>query len=96
MTATPDTPPVAPPEDPPAAKGTDRDAVLRETYVIATRRLRKAHLAEFNNYRVEEAKKRGIEWSPPLTADEKAREELDRLLAEHPTLLEDLADRVSK
>ena len=91
------TPPAAPPEETPVVvDSTDRDAVLRASYVAATRRLREANQDEFYRYRVEEAKKRGVEWTPPLNADQKARADLDRLLAEHPGLLEDLANRVEK
>lgn len=91
--APPAEPPVAPPvED----DSTDRDAVLKATYVVATKRLREAHLDEFNGYRQEEAAKRGVEWTPPLSADQKARADLDRLLAEHPHLVEELASRVEQ
>lgn len=33
----------------------------------------------------------GIDWRPPLSAEEKAQAEFDRLLAEHPSLAQRLA-----
>lgn len=72
----------------------DRNAALRESYTAASQRLREAHLTEFNLYRQEEAKARGVEWTPRPTADEKAQAELERLLAEHPDLIDTLAERV--
>lgn len=72
----------------------DRDAVLRESYQAATKRLREAHLSEWNTFRVEEAKARGVEWTPPPTPEQKASAELDALLAANPHLLEELASKV--
>ena len=72
----------------------DRNTLLRESYTVATQRLREAHLEEFNAFRQEEAKARGVDWTPRPTADQKARAELERLLAENPTLIDELAERV--
>lgn len=63
-----------------------RDDLLKQSYVAATKRLREDNLEQFNKYRVEEAKARGIEWTPPKTAEQKAKEEYDRLIADFPHL----------
>lgn len=66
---------------------TKRATALREAYTASQTRLREAHLEEFNRYRAEEAEKRGIEWKPPVSAKDKAREALKSIFSEHPDLL---------
>lgn len=78
-----------PPTTAPTTKE-DKAKALGECYTAATRRLREAHLAEFNGYRAEEAKARGIEWTPQPTAAEKAAAEIERLLADNPGLAQAL------
>jgi hypothetical protein len=65
---------------------TERDEALRKAYAKATKRLREAHQPEFNALYAEEAKVLGYDWSPKPTKEEKARDELNRLLAEFPHL----------
>lgn len=67
----------------------DSKTLLREAYTAATQRLREAHREEFNGYYGEEAKQRGVEWSPRLSPEEKAKATLEALIAEHPDLLKD-------
>jgi hypothetical protein len=77
----------APPAEAPAQLSKeDRDARLRESYAAAEKRLRDAHTDEFNGYRTEEAAARGVEWKPKPTKAEKAKAEIERLLAENPEL----------
>lgn len=69
------------------SKDTERDAKLRESYTTALKQLRRAHQDEFNKLRVEAAKALGVEWAPPVTKEDKARQELRAIFAEHPELL---------
>jgi hypothetical protein len=66
--------------------GSDRDDALRKSYANASKRLREENLDRFNALRVEEAKKLGVEWTPPKTEREKAQEKMAALLAEFPDL----------
>jgi hypothetical protein len=52
----------------------------------ADKRLRAAHSEEWNRYMTEEAKSQGIEWTPRLTDEEKARKQYEDLLAKYPHL----------
>lgn len=52
----------------------------------ADKRLREAHLDEYNKYKSEEAKARGIEWSPRLTDEQKAEKQYADLIAKYPHL----------
>ncbi len=63
-----------------------RTDALTKAYGLATKRLRQAHLDEFNRYRVEESAKLDYEWTPPASAEAKAAKQLDELLAAHPAL----------
>src|SRR5688500_1222029 len=63
-----------------------RQAAVREAYGEAQKRLREAHLDEFNTLHKEEAAKRGYDWKPRPTKAEKAEAELRRLLEENPEL----------
>jgi hypothetical protein len=65
---------------------TDDAAKTRKAYSAATRRLREAHKDEFNGFMREEAKRLGVDWAPRLTPEQKAEQEFDRLLEEHPHL----------
>lgn len=71
-----------------------RDDALRKAYSEATKRLREAHLDEFNALRKDEAQKLGIAWEPKPTKDQKAEAELKALLAENPALAERLTQQV--
>lgn len=69
-----------------SAETKSRSALLNDSYGAAMKRLRDNHLEEFNTLRVEEAKARGIEWVPPKTEAQKAREQVQALLTAHPEL----------
>lgn len=81
MTSTPSEQPV---HDPNTKEG--RAALLREAYSAATTRLRDENPTRFQELRVEEAKQRGVDYTPPKTKEERAAEQLDALLNEHPNL----------
>lgn len=63
-----------------------RDQALRESYITATKALREAHKDEFNALRAEHAAALGFEWTPPLSEEEKARQQYEELLAKFPSL----------
>lgn len=63
-----------------------RQKAIRDSYSAASKRLREAHLKEFNDLHREEAANRGYDWSPQPTKAEKAEAELRRLLEENPEL----------
>lgn len=64
---------------------TEQD-LKRQAYQAAESRLRKAHTDEFEQYREEECKARGVEYTRRLTAREKAERTLAALRAEFPDL----------
>lgn len=72
------------------AEVTEKD-LLRQTYDMATQRLREAHREEFIGYRQDAATELGVEWQPRLTAEQRAERDFDALLAEFPHLKERLA-----
>lgn len=74
----------------------DRDAVLRESYTETTKWLRQRHSEEFNKQRQAWLLGKGVEWTPPPTAEQKAEAELDALLAAHPELAEKVAAKISR
>lgn len=61
-----------------------RDTLLRAAYTAATARLREQHREDFNALMVEETQQRKIEWAPKKTQEQKDREALNAILAEHP------------
>lgn len=63
-----------------------RQQALNAASGAASKRLKEAHLQEWNTYMAEEAARRNQRWTPKPSAEEKARQELQRLLAEHPGL----------
>lgn len=67
-------------------EATDKSTLQRKAYGLAQTRLREAHREEFNAFMAEEAKKLGVEWKPKPTEAEKAKAQLDSLLAQHPEL----------
>lgn len=67
-------------------------AALRKAYSNATQELREIRRDEFNTLYAKHAKEQGVEWSPKLTAEQRAAQEFDRLLAEFPWLRDRLPD----
>lgn len=74
----------------PTPESDDKGAKQRKAYGAAQARLRDAHRDEFNVFMQEEAKKLGIDWKPKPNAAQKAKAQLDALLAEHPELREEM------
>lgn len=71
------------------AKGKEGDkAALRKAYGTATQQLRDNHRDEFNDLYATAAADLGVEWSPRLTAEQKAEAAFDNLLTEYPHLRE--------
>lgn len=66
--------------------GTTRQANLNAAAGAANKRLKEAHLDEFNKYMAEEANARGETWAPRPTAEQKAEEALRALLDANPGL----------
>lgn len=89
--ATTETAEVTPPTAEEAAEKEARSAALREAYSTATKQLRVNHLDEFNGLQKAAAAALGYEWVPRPSPAEKAKAELDKLLAEHPELRDSLA-----
>lgn len=73
----------------------ERDALLRKAYTQATQDLREAYPEEFATFRGQRSKELGVDWSPRLSPSEKARQDLDRLIADHPELVDRLAEIVA-
>lgn len=55
----------------------------------AASRLREAHRSEHDEYLADEMQKRGIDWKPKPTPEEKAKAELEKIYSEYPHLKED-------
>lgn len=62
------------------------DQKRRESYSAATARLREENKGRFRALVQEEAGKRGVTYEFRKTAEERAREQVQALLAEHPNL----------
>jgi hypothetical protein len=74
----------------------DEKTLQRQAYTNATTRLREENLERFKQLRVEEAQKLGIVYTPKLTPEEKAREDLRALIREHPHLADEVDDLVAE
>jgi hypothetical protein len=81
------------PAETPVAKPS-RGAILNKASGIASARLKDAHIDEWNGYMAEEAKALGEQWSPRLSAEQRAEVELKALLDAHPNLKDRLDDIV--
>ena len=69
---------------------TDTKALTRKAYGAATQALRDNHRDEFNSLMKQKAADLGIEWEPRKTPEEKAVDEVNRILSEHPSVAERL------
>ena len=69
----------------------DREKALGKAYSKATATLRDRHRDEFNGLYQAEAKEAGIDWSPKLTDEQKAEQELAKIIETYPHLAERLA-----
>lgn len=75
---------------------TDRSKALSSARNAAVNTLIENHKDEFNKAMIAEAKKRGEEWTPRKTEEEKAQEQFEALLAEHPHLAEKIRAEVGE
>jgi hypothetical protein len=64
----------------------ERSARLKKAYSSATARLREEKREEFDGLYAEEAQKLGVTYTPRPNAEQKAEQELNRLLEEFPHL----------
>ena len=75
--------------EPQNSADTDRDEALRKAYQQATADLRKNHRDEFNELRKQHAASLGHDWTPKPSEAERARQQVQTLLAQHPELAEE-------
>lgn len=64
----------------------ERADKLAKSHVQAMTALQTNHLPEYNTLRQEAAKALGVEWVPPLTKEQKAALDLERIYKEFPHL----------
>ena len=72
------------------AEKKERSDALRKAYNTATNELRTAHQDEFNALYSKHAEALGQEWKPKPSAKERAKQQLQAILAENPELAEEL------
>ncbi len=75
-----------------AAKTAEQELAEKQktAYRNAMKRLREENVEAFNKLRVEEAAKLNITWTPKPTEEQKAAEQLARLIETYPHLAEEL------
>lgn len=91
MTSDTQVDPATEPVDPtvePADDKTERSNKLRQAYSAATTRLREEHRDEFDTLYSQEAQDRGVDYTPRLTPEQKAAQEMAELLEKFPNLRE--------
>ena len=79
-------------ESTPELSNEDRNALLKQAYSISTSRLREENRAEFDRLYIEEAAKLGVTYTPKPTPEQKAKQELEDLLAKFPHLRDSLVN----
>lgn len=67
-------------------ENTSKDTLLRQAYGKATQDLRDAHRDDFNEFYAKRAAELGVDWSPRLTPEQKAAQEIAALLNKFPGL----------
>lgn len=67
-----------------------RDDAIRKSYHAALKGLKDMYPDDFNKLRTQAAARLGYEWLPKPSAVERAREELRRILLEHPELVDEI------
>lgn len=72
----------------PGPNANPNDKAMSAARSAAAATLRQNHHEEYNDLLVREAKARGIEWSPRPTKEERAAQEMYRLLRDYPELAE--------
>lgn len=80
-----------PVEETVAADTPDTAALRREAYSAAQTRLREENRDAYNRIMAEEMQARGIDWAPRLTEEEKAAKQVADLLAQYPSLREQVS-----
>lgn len=70
----------------------NRSKLLTKAYGIATARLRSENKETFDRYYSEAAKDLGVEYTPRLTPEQKAKQEIADLLTKYPNLAAELRD----
>lgn len=70
----------------------ERSQKLRQAYGQATTRLRETHREEFDSLYAQEAQALGVDYTPRLSPEQKAEQQLRALLEENPWL----ADKVDE
>lgn len=70
------------------AETNPRQKALNAATAAANKRLKESHLDEWNKYMAEEAEQRGQEWSPKKSPEQRAEEEVARLIEQYPHLAE--------
>jgi hypothetical protein len=65
-----------------------KDKAMSAARSAAAAKLREKHLDEYNTLLTAEAKERGVDWKPRPTAEQRAAEEMERLLQQFPELAE--------
>lgn len=68
----------------------ERQALINKADSRAYRALRKAHQQEFNEAKQAAAAELGLDWRPRMSAEERARKQINALLSEHPELQDEL------
>lgn len=69
----------------------ERGKLLRKAYGNATTELRENYKSEFQDLYTKHARALGVDYTPRPSAEEKAEQELQALLAAHPHLREKIA-----
>lgn len=73
-----------------------RADALRKAYGLATTEVRENHRDEFEQAYVKHAAALGVQYTPPPSKAEKARQALAELLAANPEIRAELVDEVKK
>lgn len=74
----------------------DRADALRKAYGEANTALREKYREEFEALYVQKAAALGVEYTPPPSKADKARQQLAELLAANPEIKAELVDEISK
>lgn len=70
-----------------------KDKAMSAAYGAATKTLREKYREEFDGYYQTEAKARGYDWTPPPSEKAKAKAALDKILEEHPELVDEIVGK---
>jgi hypothetical protein len=70
----------------------ERSNALRKAYSNATTRLREAHRTEFDELYSAEAEALGVDFTPKPSAEQKAEQQMEKLLHQYPHLREKIVE----